>query len=100
MDINLIKELGLPVAGVLGLAWFVLYLIKWMQTALISGLLDRHNEVIRELNEVEQRVIDDNKEAKNILVKLIDNEKANEKTLGNLDSNLDTIIKFLKNGKH
>ena len=71
-----------------------------MQTALISGLLDRHNEVIRELNEVEQRVIDDNKEAKNILVKLIDNEKANEKTLGNLDSNLDTIIKFLKNGKH
>lgn len=69
-----------------------------MQSTLISGLLDRHNELLKELDEVEQRVISDNQEAKDILIKLIDNEKANEKTLENLASNLDTIIKFIKNG--
>ena len=80
MDVSLIEELGLPIVGVISLAWFILYLVKWMQSTLISGLLDRHNELLKELDEVEQRVILDNQEAKQILIKLIDNEKVNEKT--------------------
>ena len=100
MNLQLLQDLGLPVAGTIALAWFVLYLVKWMQSTLIMGLLDRHNELVKELNEVEQRVIDDNKINKDILVKLIDSEKVNEIKLSELASNLDTMLKFInKNGK-
>ena len=100
MNLQLLQDLGLPVAGTIALAWFVLYLVKWMQSTLIMGLLDRHNELVKELNEVEQRVIDDNKINKDILVKLIDSEKKNEMKLSELASNLDTMLKFInKNGK-
>ena len=100
MNLQLLQDLGLPVAGTIALAWFVLYLVKWMQSTLIMGLLDRHNELVKELNEVEQRVIDDNKINKDILIKLIDSEKVNEIKLSELASNLDTMLKFInKNGK-
>ena len=99
MSLELIQDLGLPVAGTIALAWFVLYLVKWMQSTLIMGLLDRHNELVKELNEVEQRVIDDNKINKDILVKLIDTSKDNDLKLTALESNLDTMLKFIKNGK-
>ena len=99
MNLQLLQDLGLPVAGTIALAWFVLYLVKWMQSTLIMGLLDRHNELVKELNEVEQRVIDDNKINKDILVKLIDSEKKNEMKLSELASNLDTMLQFIKNGK-
>ena len=100
MNLQLLQDLGLPVAGTIALAWFVLYLVKWMQSTLIMGLLDRHNELVKELNEVEQRVIDDNKINKDILVKLIDSEKKNEMKLSELASNLDTMLRFInKNGK-
>ena len=100
MNLQLLQDLGLPVAGTIALAWFVLYLVKWMQSTLIMGLLDRHNELVKELNEVEQRVIDDNKINKDILVKLIDSEKVNEIKLSELASNLDTMLRFInKNGK-
>ena len=100
MNLQLLQDLGLPVAGTIALAWFVLYLVKWMQSTLIMGLLDRHNELVKELNEVEQRVIDDNKINKDILIKLFDSEKVNEIKLSELASNLDTMLKFInKNGK-
>ena len=100
MNLQLLQDLGLPVAGTIALAWFVLYLVKWMQSTLIMGLLDRHNELVKELNEVEQRVIDDNKINKDILIKLNDSEKANEIKLSELASNLDTMLRFInKNGK-
>lgn len=99
MSLELIQDLGLPVAGTIALAWFVLYLVKWMQSTLIMGLLDRHNELVKELNEVEQRVIDDNKINKDILIKLIDTSKDNDLKLTALESNLDTMLKFIKNGK-
>ena len=99
MNLQLLQDLGLPVAGTIALAWFVLYLVKWMQSTLIMGLLDRHNELVKELNEVEQRVIDDNKINKDILIKLIDSEKKNEMKLSELASNLDTMLQFIKNGK-
>lgn len=98
MSLELIQDLGLPVAGTIALAWFVLYLVKWMQSTLIMGLLDRHNELVRELNEVEQRVIDDNKINKDILIKLIDSEKKNEMKLIELASSFEIMLKFIKNG--
>ena len=99
MNLQLLQDLGLPVAGTIALAWFVLYLVKWMQSTLIMGLLDSHNELVKELNEVEQRVIDDNKINKDILIKLNDSEKANDIKLSELASNLETMLKFIKNGK-
>ena len=107
MDLQLLQEVGLPVAGVLGLSWFILRLVKWMQDSLIKGLLDRHHEIIREVGEVKSEIIADNADLKNtvdilhnIVVKLIDNEKINEMKLSELASNLDTILKLVyKNGK-
>jgi len=96
----LIQDLGLPVAGTIALAWFVLYLVKWIQTSLITGLLDRHNELMKELNEVEQHVIDDNKVNKEILIKLIDGEKKNEVKLAQMASSFEVMLKFIKNGEH
>jgi len=107
VDLQLLQEVGLPVAGVLGLSWFILRLVKWMQDSLIKGLLDRHHEIIREVGEVKSEIIADNADLKNtvdilhnIVVKLIDNEKINEMKLSELASNLDTILKLVyKNGK-
>lgn len=96
----MIQDLGLPVAGTIALAWFVLYLVKWIQTSLITGLLDRHNELMKELNEVEQHVIDDNKVNKEILIKLIDGEKKNEVKLAQMASSFEVMLKFIKNGEH
>ncbi len=98
IELSTIERLGLPIAGTVALAWFVLYLVKWMQSTLIMGLLDRHNELVKELNEVEQHVIDDNKINKDILIKLIDSSKDNDLKLAALESNLDVIVKFIKNG--
>tara|TARA_R100000808_G_C2150511_1_gene159267 strand:- start:778 stop:1107 length:330 start_codon:yes stop_codon:yes gene_type:complete len=106
MDIQLLQEVGLPVAGVLGLSWFILRLVKWMQDSLIKGLLDRHSELVREIHEVKTEVIADNEDLKktvsilhDITVKLIDNEKANEIRLRELCSNLQIMLKFVnKNG--
>jgi len=106
MDLQLLQEVGLPVAGVLGLSWFILRLVKWMQDSLIKGLLDRHHEIIREVGEVKSEIIADNADLKNtvdilhnIVVKLIDNEKANEIRLRELGSNLGIMLKFInKNG--
>ena len=102
MDLQLLQEVGLPVAGVLGLSWFILRLVKWMQDSLIKGLLDRHHEIIREVGEVKSEIIADNADLKNtvdilhnITVKLIDNEKMNEMKLSELASNLDTILKLV-----
>ena len=107
MDLQLLQEVGLPVAGVLGLSWFILRLVKWMQDSLIKGLLDRHHEIIREVGEVKGEIIADNADLKNtvdilhnITVKLIDNEKVNEMKLSELASNLETMLRFInKNGK-
>ena len=106
MDLQLLQEVGLPVAGVLGLSWFILRLVKWMQDSLIKGLMDRHHEVVREIGEVKGEIIADNADLKNtvailhnITVKLIDNEKVNEMKLSELASNLETMLKFIKNGK-
>ena len=107
MDLQLLQEVGLPVAGVLGLSWFILRLVKWMQDSLIKGLLDRHHEIIREVGEVKSEIIADNADLKNtvdilhnIIVQLMDNEKMNEMKLSELASNLKIMLRFInKNGK-
>ena len=81
MDISLIQELGLPVAGVLGLAWFVLKLVNWGKEYLLKEITELRND-IKDLNV--------------IIIALINNEKKNEITLQEISSNLDTIIKMTK----
>jgi len=55
---------------------------------------------MKELNEVEQHVIDDNKVNKEILIKLIDGEKKNEVKLAQMASSFEVMLKFIKNGEH
>jgi hypothetical protein len=81
MDVTLIQELGLPVAGTIGLAWFALKLVNWGK----EHLLNEINEVKEEINKLEA-----------ITIKLIDNEKKNEITLQEIASNLETMIKIMK----
>ncbi len=81
MDIALIQELGLPVAGTIGLAWFALKLVNWGK----EHLLNEINEVKEEINKLES-----------ITIKLIDNEKKNEITLQEIASNLEVMIKIMK----
>lgn len=81
MDITLIQELGLPLAGTIGLAWFALKLVNWGK----EHLLNEINEVKEEINKLED-----------ITIKLIDNEKKNEITLQEIASNLEVMIKIMK----
>tara|TARA_Y100001973_G_C5189600_1_gene330086 strand:- start:729 stop:974 length:246 start_codon:yes stop_codon:yes gene_type:complete len=81
LDIALIQELGLPVAGTIGLAWFALKLVNWGK----EHLLNEINEVKEEINKLES-----------ITIKLIDNEKKNEITLQEIASNLEVMIKIMK----
>jgi hypothetical protein len=81
LDITLIQELGLPLAGTIGLAWLVLKFINWGKDYLLKEIEELRGDIVR---------------LEKIIVQLIDNEKKNEITLKEISSNLDTIIKVIK----
>ena len=96
MDFNIIDEYGLPIAGVIALAFALYKTVDFVQKQLLQQIEERHNaemEAIRQLEE-EHRTFH------TIIVSLIDNSKLNQSNLQSIKSSFDTLLKFIdKNGK-
>ena len=96
MDLNIIDQYGLPIAGVIALAFALWKTVDFVQKQLLQQIEERHNaemEAIRQLEE-EHRTFH------TIIVSLIDNSKLNQSNLQSIKSSFDTLLKFIdKNGK-
>ena len=95
MNLDIIDQYGLPIAGVIALAFALWKTVDFVQKQLLQQIEERHNaemEAIRQLEE-EHRTFH------TIIVSLIDNSKLNQSNLESIKSSLDTLLKFInKNG--
>ena len=91
MDFNIIDTYGLPVAGVISLAFALWKTVEFVQKQLLNQIVDRHNaemEAIRQLEE-EHKVFHE------IIITLIDNSKLNQMSLKEIKGNMDMLVKFI-----
>ena len=95
MDFNIIDEYGLPIAGVIALAFALYKTVDFVQKQLLQQIEERHNAEMEAIRQLEE----EHKTFHEITVSLINNSKLNQSNLESIRSSLDTLLKFLnKNG--
>ena len=95
MDFNIIDEYGLPIAGVIALAFALWKTVDFVQKQLLQQIEERHNAEMEAIRQLEE----EHKTFHTIIVSLIDNSKLNQSNLESIKSSLDTLLKFInKNG--
>ena len=95
MDFNIIDEYGLPIAGVIALAFALYKTVDFVQKQLLQQIEERHNAEMEAIRQLEE----EHKTFHKITVSLIDNSKLNQSNLESIRSSLDTLLKFIsKNG--
>ena len=96
MDINLIDEYGLPIAGVISLAVALWKTVEFIQKQLLKQIEDRHNAEMEAIRQLQK----EHKTFHEIIVELINNAKLNQSNLESIKSSFNTLLKFIKrNGK-
>ena len=90
-SLNLIDEYGLPIVGIVGLAFALWKTVSFVQKQLLNQIEERHNaemEAIRQLEE-EHKVFHD------IVIQLISNSKDSQLQLQTVASNIDMLVKLI-----
>ena len=96
MDFNIIDEYGLPIAGVISLAFALWKTVDFVQKQLLQQIEERHNAEMEAIRQLEE----EHKTFHSIIVSLIDNSKVNQSNLESMRRSFDTLLKFIdKNGK-
>ena len=96
MDFNIIDEYGLPIAGVIGLAFALYKTVDFVQKQLLQQIEERHNAEMEAIRQLEE----EHKGFQAIIVTLINNSKLNQSNLQSIKSSFDTLLKFIdKNDK-
>ena len=96
MDFNIIDEYGLPIAGVIALAFALYKTVDFVQKQLLQQIEERHNAEMEAIRQLEE----EHKGFQAIIVTLINNSKLNQSNLQSIKSSFDTLLKFIdKNGK-
>ena len=96
MDFNIIDEYGLPIAGVIALAFALYKTVDFVQKQLLQQIEERHNAEMEAIRQLEE----EHKGFQAIIVTLIDNSKLNQSDLQSIKSSFDTLLKFIdKNDK-
>ena len=96
MDFNIIDEYGLPIAGVIALAFALYKTVDFVQKQLLQQIEERHNAEMEAIRQLEE----EHKTFHTIIVSLIDNSKLNQSNLQSIKSSFDTLLKFIdKNDK-
>ena len=96
MDFNIIDEYGLPIAGVIALAFALYKTVDFVQKQLLQQIEERHNAEMEAIRQLEE----EHKGFQAIIVTLINNSKLNQSNLQSIKSSFDTLLKFIdKNDK-
>ena len=96
MNLDIIDQYGLPIAGVISLAVALWKTVEFVQKQLLKQIEDRHNEEMEAIRQLEE----EHKGFHKIIVSLIDASKLNQSNLESIKSSFDTLLKFIKrNGK-
>ena len=91
MDFNIIDTYGLPVAGVISLAFALWKTVEFVQKQLLNQIVDRHNAEMEAIRQLEE----EHKGFQAIIVTLIDNSKLNQMCLKEIKGNMDMLVKFI-----
>ena len=91
MDLNIIDTYGLPVAGVIALAFALWKTVEFVQKQLLNQIEDRHNAEMEAIRQLEE----EHKVFHGIVVTLIDNSKLNQMNLKEMKGNMDMLVKFI-----
>ena len=95
MNLDIIDQYGLPIAGVIALAFALWKTVDFVQKQLLQQIEERHNAEMEAIRQLEE----EHKTFHTIIVSLIDNSKLNQSNLESIRSSLDTLLKFIsKNG--
>ena len=91
MDLNIIDTYGLPIAGVVALAFALWKTVEFIQKQLLNQIEDRHTAEMEAIRQLEE----EHKIFHGIVVTLIDNSKLNEMSLKEIKGNLNMLVKFI-----
>ena len=91
MDLNIIDTYGLPVAGVISLAFALWKTVEFIQNQILNQIEDRHNAEMEAIRQLEE----EHKTFHGIVVTLIDNSKRNQMSLKEIKGNMDMLVKFI-----
>ena len=91
MDLNIIDTYGLPVAGVIALAFALWKTVEFVQKQLLNQIEDRHNAEMEAIRQLEE----EHKVFHTIVISLIDNSKKNQLILEELKGNISMLVKFI-----
>ena len=91
MDLNIIDTYGLPIAGVVALAFALWKTVEFVQKQLLNQIEDRHNAEMEAIRQLEE----EHKTFHGIVITLIDNSKLNQMCLKEIKGNMDMLVKFI-----
>ena len=91
MDYNIIDEYGLPVAGIICLAFALWKTVEFVQKQLLNQIEERHNAEMEAIRQLEE----EHKVFHTIVVTLIDQSKLNQLSLEEVKGNLNMLVKFV-----
>ena len=89
-SLSLIDEYGLPIVGIIGLAFALWKTVSFVQQQLLNQIEERHNAEMEAIRQLEE----EHKVFHGIIVTLIDNSKKNQLLLKEIKGNMDMLVKF------
>jgi len=89
-SLSLIDEYGLPIVGLVGLAFALWKTVSFVQKQLLNQIEDRHNAEMEAIRQLEE----EHKVFHGIIVTLIDNSKKNQLFLKEIKGNMDMLVKL------
>ena len=95
MSFDIIDQYGLPIAGVIALAFALWKTVEFVQKQLLKQIEERHNAEMEAIRQLEE----EHKTFHSIIVSLIDASKINQSNLESMKSSFDTLLKYLKADK-
>ena len=95
MNLDIIDQYGLPIAGVIALGIALYKTVDFVQKQLLQQIEERHNAEMEAIRQLEE----EHKTFHSIIVSLIDNSKINQSNLESMRSSFDTLLKYLKADK-
>jgi len=95
----LISEEGLAVFIVIVLLGGIGAFSRWFATSYTARVDTKYDELMREIGEIKQEVIENNKKIYSMTETLVGNQRIIGEDVNAIESSLDTLLKFInKNG--
>ena len=91
MNLDIIDQYGLPIAGLIALGIALYKTVNFVQKQLLQQIEERHNAEMEAIRQLEE----EHKVFHKIIISLIDNSKLNQMSLKEIKGNMDMLVKLL-----